>query len=69
MSFKSRKFKKLCNIFKIVLGPSFKGQIHVMQSLEVPELPPIAVPEPIVHKVPDGLFPRFQPFGSGILNV
>ncbi|XP_063405152.1 uncharacterized protein LOC134688388 [Mytilus trossulus] len=48
-----------------VLGPKFKGQIHVMQSLEIPDLPPIKIPEPIVHKIPEGLIPRFEPFGSG----
>ncbi|XP_076078060.1 uncharacterized protein LOC143048311 isoform X2 [Mytilus galloprovincialis] len=48
-----------------VLGPKFKGQIHVMQSLEIPDLPPIKIPEPIVHNIPKGLIPRFEPFGSG----
>ncbi|CAC5413057.1 unnamed protein product [Mytilus coruscus] len=48
-----------------VLGPKFRGQIHVMQSLEIPDLPPIKIPEPIAHKIPKGLIPRFEPFGSG----
>ncbi|XP_052092817.1 uncharacterized protein LOC127729171 [Mytilus californianus] len=48
-----------------VLGPKFRGQIHVMQSLEIPDLPAIKIPEPIAHKIPKGLIPRFEPFGSG----
>lgn len=48
-----------------VVGPGFKGQIHVMQSLEIPPLPPIKELKPVVHNVPEDLKQRFEPFGSG----
>lgn len=48
-----------------VVGPKFKGQIHVMQSLEIPPLPPIKELKPVVHNVPEDLKQRFEPFGSG----
>jgi hypothetical protein len=50
----------------IFSGPRFKGQIHVMQSLEIPPLPPIKELKPVVHNVPENLKQRFEPFGSGI---
>lgn len=38
----------------------------MMQSLEIPPLPPIKELKPVVHNVPEDLKQRFEPFGSGI---
>ncbi|XP_041377915.1 muscle M-line assembly protein unc-89-like [Gigantopelta aegis] len=46
-------------------GPSFVGQIHVMQSLSVPHEPNTSsAPEPQHVPFPEGLRVRYTPFGS-----
>ena len=51
----------------MMLGPAFKGQIVVMESLSslpsgktLPDITPSEAP-----KIPDGLRQRFKPFGWG----
>lgn len=48
------------------VGTDFRGQLHVMTSMEVPTLPKVKAPSPKHIATPENLRPRYVPFGADI---
>ena len=55
----------------MMLGPAFKGQVVIMESLSLPPSSSQSLPEmkqSEAPKMPEGLRQRFKPFGCGKLK-
>ena len=50
-----------------VSGPGFSGTLFIMETLEVPPVCDIVKEEQTEISIPEGLKPRYQPFGSTLV--